>query len=141
MNTRLLPCLLFFAFAFSACSRPGSEIYAAIFGKPAENCVKVINSTDQLVPKMDCCIWLEFKTCPTELRRICGLYNYEARHCAIADTAAYATVIGEEPGWWKPYTLGDSVYFLTDLKPDVTSPHYLLFARDSMHVFYCDMAD
>ena len=142
MKTKLLPYLLFMATSLCACSRSGTKIYAALFGEPSEKCVKVIQSTDQLVPRIDCCIWLEFSTCPKELKRIAGKQPYEFKRYAAADTFRYTTVMGAEPAWWKPYLLGDSVCMLTDLKPeDPNHAHFLLFSKDSTRAFYCDMAD
>lgn len=51
-------------------ARTGNEIYNAMFGNPVDKCTKVINHKDQIVPRLDCCIWLEFQTCSTELSRI-----------------------------------------------------------------------
>ncbi len=141
MKIKLLPYLLFIAVACCSCSRSGSNIYTAVFGKPTENCVKVINSTDQMVPRLDCCIWLEFRTCPNELRRIARMQYYISLYIAATDTRDYGTVLGAEPDWWKPYVLGDTIYYLTDITPQSTEVHYLLFAKDSTHALYCDMAD
>ena len=65
--------------------RTGEEIYAALFGKPASKCVKVLNYQDQVVPKIDYAIWLHFKTCPDEMRRILSQKNYAFEKISAKD--------------------------------------------------------
>ncbi len=50
--------------------RNGEEIYTALFGPAQPGCVRVLHYRDQVIPRLDCCIWLEFNTCPAEIKRI-----------------------------------------------------------------------
>jgi len=119
--------------------RNGIEIYTALFDAPVNNCVEVTNKRDQAVPRLDCCIWLEFNTCPPELNRIISQHPYEVSRFSAKDTL-YMADFYERPQWWKPGSLGDSVIVLhySDNPSRVRS---IFMNRDSAHVFYCDRAD
>lgn len=122
--------------------RTGLEIYTALFGKPVENCIIVTNNYDQLVPRLDCCIWLEFKTCPNEIRRISALEPYERNDFPANDSDSYVPTYSPRPEWFKPHILGDSIIVLQ--KYNTENPNrdqILIFSKDSTHAFYCDMAD
>ena len=122
--------------------RTGSEIYVALFGAPQQNCVQVINKRDQVVPRLDCCIWLEFSTCPYELKRIIAQESYKSSVIAVSDTAAYIPDYSPRPEWFKPAEFGDSIIMLRHYNPDNPNrDQILLFSKDSTHAFYCDMAD
>jgi hypothetical protein len=120
--------------------RTGREIYVALFGAPESDCIQVINKKDQLVPRLDCCIWLEFRTCPSELRRIIGQESYSASVKAAADTSTYLPGYNSRPEWYNPAALADSIFFLSHID-NRSRARTLLFSKDSSHVFYCDMAD
>jgi hypothetical protein len=123
-------------------SRTGDEIYYALFGKPVDKCLKVINQSDQVVPRLDCCIWLEFQTCPTELNRIAAQEHFKATKYISGDTATYIPHYSPKPEWWTPQLLGDSIIVLRDFNFDNPNrDKMLMFAKDSSHAFYCDMAD
>ena len=122
--------------------RSGIEIYTALFGQPNDNCVTVTNKKDQVVPRLDCCIWLEFTTCPTELKRVISQYPYKATKHLSADTSSYLPTYSPRPFWWTPQTLGDSITIMQDFNFDNPNrDKVLIFSRDSSHVYYCDMAD
>lgn len=123
-------------------SRSGMQIYTAVFGRPSGNCTSVVHSTDQVLPRIDCCIWLEFKTCPRELARIASQGSYVFRQYPASDTLSYETMHSVEPSWWRPSLLGDTVNMLSDQNPeDPNHARFLLFSADSTHVFYCDFAE
>src|ERR1044072_1924237 len=94
--------------------RSGMEIYTALLDKPETNCVTVINSQDQYIPRIDCCIWLEFTTCPKELARIIakqklkeegtgGQYKGDPESATrIDDIPNYSPM----PNWFEPKNLG-----------------------------------
>jgi hypothetical protein len=122
--------------------RTGIEIYTALFDRPAYGCVEVMNKMDQTVPRLDCCIWLEFKTCPIELNRIINRESLVPPIYQYSDTSAFIPNYSPRPVWWNPHLLGDSVVVLQKYDPD--DPNHdqiLIFSRDSTHAFYCDMAD
>ncbi len=56
--------------------RSGIEIYKALFGKPANDCVRVTEYQDQVMPRLDDGIRLKFETCPAEVRRILQQRSY-----------------------------------------------------------------
>lgn len=123
-------------------ARSGYEIYTALFGIPAENCVDVINKMDQIVPRLDCCIWLEFKTCPKELKRIIALEAYQKRELLATDTTSYFPSYGPRPEWFKPNILDDSIIVMQKYNPENPNrDQILIFSKDSTYAFYCDMAD
>ena len=117
------------------------EAYKALFGAPNDTCVKTINFTDQIVPRLDCCIWLEFKTCPSEIRRIISLNSFKISEHASSDTLSYLPTYSPMPYWWTPHSLGPKVIVFQD---DTNTPNrdkILILSIDSSHAFYCDMAD
>ena len=120
--------------------RKGIDIYVALFGKPIVNCVLVTNKMDQKVPRLDCCIWLEFATCPRELKRILLLGDY--KNVEIQNNKVYVPDYSPKPEWFNPLLLGDSISQLEILNADNHNRHQIIFFnRDSSRVFYCDMAD
>ena len=122
--------------------RTGIEIYTALFDGPAYGCVEVVNKMDQIVPRLDCCIWLEFKTCPKELNRIINRESLIRPTYLYSDTSAYIPDYSPRPVWWNPQLLGDSAVVLQKYDPnDPNRDQILIFRKDSAHAFYCDMAD
>lgn len=121
--------------------RTGMEIYTALFNAPESNCVEVVNQMDQMVPRLDCCIWIEFKTCAQEIRRIASQDIFTKNEMPEADSTLDQPPFQPAPGWWKPSILGDSLVKLSDAGNDSNRARILLFSRDSTHAFYCDMAD
>jgi hypothetical protein len=122
--------------------RSGIEIYTALFRKPVVNCLTVINKQDQIVPKLDCCIWFEFQTCPDELSRIILQESYKISKYLSTDTSSYDFLYGPKPEWWKPYLLGDSIIVMQNNNPhNPNRERTLIFSKDSLRAFYCDMAD
>ena len=123
--------------------RTGEEIYMALFGRAQPGCLRVIHHQDQLVPRLDCCIWLEFKACPAEIKRI--LANDTAFRpvrqmvpALLPDTANYSP----KPIWWRPGKLGRAVLLRQKFQPNNPNRDQLLiFSPDSTHAYYCDMAD
>ncbi|OQP48886.1 hypothetical protein [Niastella populi] len=113
--------------------RSGMEIYTALMGKPETNCVTVTNSKDQYVPKLDCCIWLEFTVCPTELKRIIAKQPYRRDSMGLPS-------YGSAPAWFTPQKLGAGAIALY-YSPDPNHAYSLYFSKDSTHAYYCDMLD
>jgi hypothetical protein len=122
--------------------RTGMEIYTALFKAPETKCVSVPNHKDQLVPRLDCCIWLEIRTCPQEIIRIVAQRNYTSTTHFASDTSGYVPDYSPRPDWWTPIELGDSVTVLRDFTfDDPNHDKVLVISKDSTHAFYCDMAD
>ena len=122
--------------------RTGKEIYIALFGDPVDNCINVINKSDQVVPRLDCCIWLDIELCPLELRRIIALDEYKSSIYDSDDTSGYLPTYSPRPVWWTPNKLNKPIIVLTTYDTDKPNRNkILIFAKDSTHAYYCDMAD
>ena len=123
-------------------ARTGKGIYAAVFGEPADSCVEVVNNVDQYIPKIDCCIWLEIRSCPEEFARILSRDSYQRSILGISDSAKYLPSYGPRPEWFTPGNLGDSLILFRKFDPsDPNHDKVLLVSTDSTRAFYCDMAE
>ena len=87
--------------------RTGNEIYISLFGKPESDCLSILNSQDQVIPKIDYAIWLHFKTCPNELKRILSKHNFVSEK--ISTKYLYTSAPSENENWFKPELLGDTI--------------------------------
>lgn len=122
-------------------SRPkkAEEVYALLFEKPVDSCVTVINFEDQIIPKIDCCIWMELKLCPIELNRIIALKKYQKTRLKKSDSLSFLNSFTDRPIWWTPQILGDSVTKYT-IKFNQDNEQTLMFGDDSSHIYLCDQA-
>lgn len=119
--------------------RTGIEIYHALFGKPKNDCVEILNFQDQLIPKIDYAIWLHFKTCPEELNRILSLHLFKTEIVATKDIEMNGPHANEN--WFKPETLGDSMLTFTFNRDSYGNGQYVYTSLDSTIVFCKDVAD
>ncbi len=119
--------------------KKAEEVYRLLFKNPTDSCITVINFKDQVIPKIDCCIWMEVRVCSTELNRIRNLKKYKETKWNIADAVIFLKPFEERPEWWAPQTLGDSMIEL-HIKFNQDKEQTLFFGRDSSHVFICDQA-
>lgn len=117
--------------------RTGIEMYTALLGKPTEGCLQVLNSKDQYVPGMDCCIWLQVRTCPAEVKRVIQQQPYETSIRATANLME--SFDAEKPHWWKPQELSDSILVMnySNQTEDRIQTWYL--SKDSLQAFYVDI--
>ena len=122
-------------------SRPKKpeEVYELLFSKPADSCMRVINFKDQLIPKIDCCIWMELELCPPELTRIILLKKYQVTRYSKPDSLYFLSSFSGRPAWWIPQAIGDSVT-KCNIKWNADKEQSLFFGNDSMHVYVCDQA-
>jgi hypothetical protein len=122
--------------------QPKSEvqIYTTIFRIPLDSCVKITNTVDQIIPRVDCCVWLEFKTCPNELQKIIKQWPYQTTKYAVKDSSEYNLVSSPKPSWWTPNKLGDSIIKIK-YSWNPSAERTLLFNKDSTHVYCCDRAE
>lgn len=118
--------------------RTGSEIYAALFG-PLAACLKVTNKQDQVVPRIDDAIWLEFETCPAELRRILAQRKYVAMREATSNWSTDGPLAGSN--WFKPEALGDSALIFRYRKDDYGNGQTIFAALDSTKAYCMDVQD
>jgi len=122
-------------------SKPKSaeEVYSLLFKQPADRCLTVINFKDQVIPKIDCCIWMELNVCPKELLRIIKLKKYQETILTRSDSANFHQSYTDRPTWWLPQRLGDSLRKL-NIVFNKNNEQSLLFGKDSTHLFICDKA-
>ena len=119
--------------------RSGEEIYSALFGKSKNECVKILNYQDQIVPKIDYAIWLHFETCPQELKRILNQHEFIASK--VAKTEVEQNGPSENDQWFKPQTLGDSLLVFVYKKDDFGNGQTIYSSLDSTKVFCIDVLD
>jgi len=129
--------------------RTGIEIYSALFDEPKTNCVRVNNKQDAYIPRIDCCVWLEFSTCPEELERIITtkkLMPLRSQAQLIGDSVVMVLdnipEYSSKPDWFNLKKLGEGYLTLRKNEPD--NPNWdriLYFSKDSTYAFYCDMFD
>lgn len=123
--------------------RTGEEIYTALFGRARPRCLRVIHHQNQIVPRLDCCIWLEFTACPAEIKRILANDTAfrpvsQAVSTLLPDTANYSP----KPTWWRPGKLGRAALLRQKFQPsNANRDQLLIFSPDSTHAYYCDMTD
>lgn len=119
--------------------KSSTEIYTVLFNKPIDSCVTVLNLKDQVIPKIDCCIWMELDLCPKELNRIINLKKYETSYYRQSDSLVYLKTFEDKPVWWTPQSLIDSVVKST-IKFSNGNQQTLFYGKDSSHVYLCDQA-
>jgi hypothetical protein len=119
--------------------RTGAEIYAALFGNPGNSCLRVTRFQDQIVPRTDAAIWLQFDTCPAELSRVLSRKTYSASRQSTAGWNTEGPLANEN--WFRPESLGDSVLVFQHLERG-SGDHQTLYSNlDSTRAFYVDVAD
>jgi hypothetical protein len=116
-----------------------NEVYSLLFKKPIDSCMTPINFKDQVIPKLDCCIWMEVKLCPTELTRLIKLKNYQSLVYSRSDSVNLLTPFSDKPIWWTPQILGDTIIKI-NIQFNDDNQQTLFFGRDSSHVYLCDQA-
>jgi hypothetical protein len=121
-------------------SRTGEEIYEALFGKQKTNCVSVLNHQDQVVPKIDYAIWLQFETCPEELKRILSKHEFSAGKVST-DNWDGEIPYGETIKWFNPKTLGDTIMVYEYSSDDSRNIQTIWANLDSTKVFVRDIFD
>lgn len=120
--------------------RTGEEIYAALFGHPRQGCLQVIDYQDQVIPRIDAAIWLHYRTCPPELRRVLARLPY-ARRTVPTATLAAELAPSLPISWFAPRLLGDSARVYEYATPDSRNIRTLWASPDSTEVFYRDILD
>ncbi len=119
--------------------KDANEVYTVLFKKPIDKCVTVVNFKDQVIPKIDCCIWMELKICPTELNRIIATKKYEKYRLPKSDSMNFINSFNDKPIWWTPQTLGDSLTKY-NFKFNRGNEQTIIVGDDSSHVYVCDQA-
>ncbi len=92
--------------------RSGNEIYDELLGKREHNCVKILNSQDQVIPKIDYAIWLEFETCSEEFDRIIKGHDFSENEIIITPKNKdwlIPLANTDNLKWFNPKSLGDTI--------------------------------
>ena len=121
--------------------RSGDEIYDSLFGKRKSNCVKVLNYTDQVIPKIDYAIWLHFFTCPEELKRILSRHDFTSQKLSIKSLDAKIPYQGETSEWFNPTTLGDTIIVYEYSTKNNRNIQTIWTSLDSTQIFCRDILD
>ena len=119
--------------------KDSKEVYTVLFTKPINDCARIINFKDQVIPMVDCCIWMELQVCPSELKRITTLKKYMKTRLNKSDSLTFLNSFKGRPSWWTPQLLGDSLIKYS-IKFNEDKEQTLFFGLDSTHVYLCDQA-
>ncbi|MCF1714960.1 hypothetical protein L0U88_10010 [Flavihumibacter sp. RY-1] len=119
--------------------RPGVAIYTDLFGNSNVSCIQVINSKDRVVPVVDCCIWLEFTTCPEEAARIIAQHPYQSTKLNKEGLRFAEPAVEEKPSWFAPASLGDSALAFKFTNPKGKTEELLFLSPDSTRGYYCNL--
>ena len=160
-NKKLKLTSLFLFFAFTTCAgwtgykivnktynkvadtfkmRTGDEIYDALFDKRKTDCVEILNYQDQVVPKIDYAIWLNFKTCPKELERILAKRDFSKEKLSTYNWNRKIP-LGETFEWFNPMKLGDTIMVYEYSTNDSRNIQTIWTNLDSTEVFVRDIHD
>ncbi len=122
-------------------SRPKSptEVYTVLFKTPLDSGMTIVNLKDQVIPVVDCCIWMEVKISPNELNRIANLKKYAISVYSRSDSLTFLREFGDRPTWWTPQHLGDSLTKLSIIFSQ-ENQQSIFFGADSSHAYICDQA-
>ena len=120
--------------------RSGNEIYTALFGVPKNDCVQILNSRDQLIPKIDYAIWMHLKTCPKECTRILSEFEY-SKEKLVTQTWTNGTPMSENIEWWSPKALGDTIWVYEVELKEGRNIRTLWISMDSTEVYVRDILD
>lgn len=119
--------------------KKAEAVYSLLFKNPKDSCLKVLNFKDQVIPKIDCCIWMEVEVCREELIRILSRKKYTETVINKSDSLNFLTPFGDRPSWWTPQQLGQ-VFTKANIKFDQDNEQTLFFGKDSSHLYLCDQA-
>lgn len=120
--------------------RTGDEIYDSLFGTRQTKCVSVLNSQDQVVPKIDAAILLHFKTCPAELKRILAQHKFGVEKLSTSKWNQKVPY-GENIKWFNPNKLGDTIMVYEYSSDNSRNIQTIWSNLDSTEVFVRDIFD
>jgi len=124
-------------------NRSSKQLYEAFFGKPTNNCVKILESRDANAVD-DQMLYLHFKTCPEEVKRILSLVSYTSQTMSKKDIELMylypsntdESLIPYTPKWFDIRKLGDSCIRFYYKWEDKDYAQVLYLSNDSSEVFY-----
>ena len=125
--------------------RTGQRMYSGFFGNPLDSCVQILNSRDTRALD-DCCMWLHFKVCPQESKRILSQVPYSLKPMGKKEIAMefpeLPSSIDEDiistdpPKWWILRQLGDSCLKYEYFRPNEDYAQVVYISMDSSEIFY-----
>lgn len=118
--------------------RTGEEIYDSLFDKRQTDCIKILNYQDQVIPKIDYAIWLHFKTCPKELKRILSKHKFSSEKLMSGNEKI---PYSESLDWFKPTILGDTIIIYEYATENNRNIQTIWTNLDSTEVFVRDVLD
>lgn len=119
-------------------ARSGADIYEALFDKPANSCIKVLDFQDPVIPRIYTELLLHFTTCPEEMKRI--LHQKEFSYSKISN-AQILSASNENDTWFKPESLGDTVLVFEHQYDNSSNFQGLYSNLDSTEVYLIDVWD
>lgn len=119
--------------------RSPETMYTAQFGNSNQSCLQVLNAKDRVIPLVDCCIWLEFTTCPQEAARIIAQHPYQSTLLNREAIQFTEPSLEGKPSWFVPAALGDSVLAFKFNDPKAKSEELLFLSIDSTRGYYCNL--
>lgn len=120
--------------------RDGQEIYKALFGNDENECVEILNYQDQIIPKIDYAIWLNFTICPEECKRILSEFNYSKEELETKNWGE-GTPLAENINWWNPKSMGDFINVYEYRIKEGKNIRTLWISSDSTEVYCRDILD
>lgn len=115
--------------------RSGPDIYKALFDSPTSSCLQVIDYRDQVIPKIDDAIWLHFKTCPVELKRIVSMHDFDVQRMPSKSMAMNDK---GRNNWFTPEQLGDTIIIYTYKKNEYGASQIIYSNRDQTEAYCID---
>ena len=126
-------------FIHNSSPKSSDEIYSVLFKTAKDSCVTIVNIKDQVIPKIDCCIWMEIRTCRSELDAILSSKKYDISTFHLSDTTTLLESFDGRPGWWNLQLPGDSIVRAA-IRFNANNQQTLFFGTDRSHVYLCDQA-
>lgn len=120
-------------------TRSADEVYSILFRTTRDSCVRVVNFKNQVIPKIDCCVWMELNTCGRELSQLLQSKNYEHSIVQVVEVDRILQSFPDRPEWWNLKMKGDTV-LRSFVKFNSTNQQTLFYSSDSTHIFICDQA-
>jgi hypothetical protein len=149
-NSRILTIFIGLTIIQVSCfypQRSKEKLYTQFFGQSINNCNQILESRD-IKAVDDQMMYIHFKTCPDEIKRILLLvpYSFKAMTKWEIDLAYEdpntidESLIPSLPKWWNIRKLGDSCISFEYFHPNEDYAQVGYLSLDSTEVFYKEIA-
>lgn len=139
-----------FALLLASCAPPQrskEKLYEVFFGRASDNCVKILEARDARAID-DQMMYIHFKACPNEIKRILSLapYSIKPMNKRLMDLAYEEpdkideNLIPSLPKWWNIRKLGTSCFTFEYYHDDKDYAQIGYFSTDSSEVYYKEIA-